>query len=102
LRDNIHAADVARSVWSVTGDPGHGAVFNLGGGVENTCSVLEAIQAAESRLGIEMTVRHESTPRRGDHIAYVTDNTKFRTRYPSWSITRTLGDIYDELTEANQ
>jgi UDP-glucose 4-epimerase len=36
------------------------------------------------------------TPRRGDHRRYISDFSKARENY-SWSITRDLGSIFDEI-----
>src|SRR5690606_475920 len=42
VRDNIHSYDVARFMERFIQEPRYGEVYNLGGGKENTCSVLEA------------------------------------------------------------
>jgi CDP-paratose 2-epimerase len=75
-------------------------VYNLGGGRENSISVLEAITALEERLGRTMQVEYCDQNRVGDHICYISDLRRFRTDYPSWSISRPLGRILDELASA--
>jgi CDP-paratose 2-epimerase len=35
--------------------------------------------------------------RKGDHICYISDMSKFRAHYPAWSITKPLAQIYKEL-----
>src|SRR5262249_55887835 len=42
VRDNIHSLDVARFMHAFWENPRTGAVYNLGGGRANSCSILEA------------------------------------------------------------
>src|SRR5258707_8241033 len=44
VRDNIHSADVAHFIYDFCSAPRRGAVFNLGGGKNNSCSILEAFE----------------------------------------------------------
>ena len=37
--------------------------------------------------------------RGADHFIYITDNSKFCTRYPNWKITRTLGQMIQEIID---
>ena len=48
IGDNIHSYDVARFIDFFIETPRIAQVYNLGGGKENTCSVLEAFAIAES------------------------------------------------------
>src|SRR5579863_6904314 len=43
VRDNIHSADLVRAFDAVFRDPRPGEVYNIGGGRESNCSMLEAI-----------------------------------------------------------
>lgn len=97
VRDNIHASDVARFIECFYERPGNGAVYNLGGGRENSCSVLEAITEAEKRTGQEMRYEYDSNERAGDHICYITNLSKAKRDYPSWNITVSLDQIFEEL-----
>ena len=47
VRDNIHSFDVARFMWEFANTPRSGEVYNLGGGKQNSCSMLEAFAHAE-------------------------------------------------------
>jgi CDP-paratose 2-epimerase len=38
--------------------------------------------------------------REGDHICYYSDLRKMQQHYPEWSITKSLTDIFTEITEA--
>src|SRR5262249_47449479 len=51
VRDNIHASDVAAFAHAFVEAPRSGEVYNIGGGRENSCSVLEAFALAERVSG---------------------------------------------------
>jgi CDP-paratose 2-epimerase len=97
VRDNLHAFDVCQAFWAVIQQPRVGAVYNLGGGRENSISVIEAIAALEERLGKKLPVEYREEHRVGDHICYISDLRRFREHYPAWSISRSLVTILDEL-----
>jgi CDP-paratose 2-epimerase len=78
-------------------DPRPGEVYNLGGCRQNSCSMLEAISAAEELTGEKMSTSYMDENRKGDHICYISDMGKFRGHYPSWSISKSLQQIYREL-----
>jgi CDP-paratose 2-epimerase len=100
VRDNIHSYDIAQAVESIYHNPGCGKVYNIGGGRENSCSILEAFQQVEALTGKAMQYDHVETPRAGDHICYITDYSSFCTDYPEWSISRSLSEIFIELVES--
>jgi CDP-paratose 2-epimerase len=54
VRDNIHSFDVARFIDEFIKAPRVAEVYNLGGGKDNTCSILEAFTLAESISGKPM------------------------------------------------
>ncbi len=97
VRDNLHAHDVCLAFEAFAAAPRVGAVYNLGGGRENSISVLEAITRLEDRTGKRLDSTQVGEPRRGDHICYISDLRRFRTDYPAWTPTRDLDDILDEL-----
>ncbi|MGD9592797.1 MAG: hypothetical protein AB7V32_09785, partial [Candidatus Berkiella sp.] len=78
--------------------PKVGAVYNLGGGPQNNCSVLEAINLCQSMSKEEMSWEYEPTNRIGDHIWWVSDIRKFKQDFPQWDfkydLTKTLAEIY--------
>lgn len=100
VRDQIHSADVIRAFVAFAADPRPGEVYNLGGGRQNSTSVLESIALIERKLGHQVQWSYEERNRRGDHICYISDMSKFMSHYPQWRITRSLEDIVDELIEA--
>ena len=97
VRDNIHSLDVIRAFEAFYDEPRPGEVYNLGGCRPNSCSVLEAIGAAEELTGRKMSVSYVDENRKGDHVCYISDMSKFRRHYPRWSITKSLSDIYSDL-----
>jgi CDP-paratose 2-epimerase len=100
VRDNIHALDVATAIEAILEDPHPGAVYNLGGGRANSISIREAFARVQELSGAPMRWKYVDEPRRGDHICYVSDLTKFRRDYPGWSVSRGLDEILQELVEA--
>jgi len=97
VRDNIHSLDVIRAFEAFAADPHPGEVYNLGGCRENSCSMQEAIAAAEDVVGKKLSVTYVDDNRKGDHICYISDMSKFRMHYPGWSMTKSLNAIYREL-----
>jgi CDP-paratose 2-epimerase len=100
VRDNLHSVDVALAIEAIHEAPRAGEVYNLGGGRENSCSVLEAIARLEGLTGLQTTTSYVDEARQGDHICYITDLARFRAHYPQWRVTRSLDDILAELVGA--
>jgi CDP-paratose 2-epimerase len=97
VRDNIHAHDVCLAALAFADEPRSGAVYNLGGGRDNSVSILEAIERFEELIGNRLEVEYVDEPRRGDHICYITDLRRFRGDYADWSVTVELDEIFEEL-----
>lgn len=101
VRDNIHAADLVKAFDYFIRDPKPGAVYNVGGGRSNSCSVLEAIAMCEEIVGKNLPYKLCPTPRVGDHQWWITSNRKFQQDYSEWRIhyplTHILMGIYDAL-----
>lgn len=99
VRDNIHSYDVACLVERFIETPGSAEVFNLGGGKDNSISILEAIDAVSAISGKRMHYRYVDQPRSGDHICYYSDLSRTRARFPRWQVTRGLDRILMEIYE---
>jgi CDP-paratose 2-epimerase len=97
VRDNIHAHDVARFIEAFYRKPRCGEVYNLGGGRDNSCSVLEAFDRAAAASDKPMHYEYVDKNREGDHICYISDLRKMKTHYPEWDITKSLDDIFGEI-----
>ena len=95
VRDNIHAYDLVLAFHAWAERPCPGSVYNIGGGVENSCSILEAIEKIREITGIEVKTNF-GPARKGDHCCYYSDMTAFKRDY-SWHITRDLKSIMTEL-----
>ena len=100
VRDNIHSEDVARFIHAFFQAPRAGEVYNLGGGVENACSILEAFKMVEDLTGKPQKFTYIDENRIGDHICYYSDLRKMKEHYPGWSITRPLAEIFREIVES--
>jgi len=100
VRDNIHAIDVARFIDCFIKEPRVGEVYNIGGGFENTCSVLEAFQIIEQISGNPQKFQYVDQNRIGDHICYYSDLSRMKQHYPEWSITISLHTIFQQIHEA--
>jgi CDP-paratose 2-epimerase len=93
---------VCRALHEFYLNPHAGEVYNLGGGRENSISVLESIDRAEQAFGRELEWEYVEESRIGDHICYISDLTKLKNHYPGWSITRSLDDIFEEMVCVRQ
>jgi len=80
-------------------NPKQGAVYNIGGGPERSCSVLEAIAMVERISGRKMQVSFVDEPRKGDHKWWITDCRKFERDYPNWRQNYTLEQTFRELID---
>jgi len=100
VRDNIHSYDVARFIEEFINAPRVAEVYNLGGGKDNTCSILEAFALSEFVSGKKMNYIYIDKNREGDHICYYSDLRKMKSHYPGWSITKSLKDTFEEIVKA--
>jgi len=97
VRDNIHSEDVARFMFEFYQQPRCGEVYNIGGGKQNSCSILEAFAMAEACTSTKQRHTYVEQARSGDHICYYSDLSKMKTHYPKWNITRSLANIVEEI-----
>ncbi len=102
VRDNIHSYDVVRAIEEFAGDPRPGEVYNLGGGRENSISILEAIERIEQMTRRKLDWRYVEEARKGDHICYISNLGKFKSHYPNWKVTRGLDAILEEIVASQR
>ncbi len=100
VRDNIHSEDVAKFIHEFIKAPRVAEVYNLGGGKDNSCSILEAFEMTEKITGRRQLYRYVEENRIGDHMCYYSDLRKMREHYPGWDIKKTLPDIFAEIVES--
>ncbi|MDD5529673.1 MAG: SDR family NAD(P)-dependent oxidoreductase [bacterium] len=78
-----------------------GKVYNIGGGRENTISLLELIDMIEDKLGRKIKCKF-SESRPGDQLFYVSDTTKAKQDMkwkPNVNVTRGVQRLYQWLIE---
>ena len=97
VRDNIHSEDVAGLIDAFCAAPRCGEVYNLGGGYENACSILEAFALVENLTGKKQKYSYVDQNRIGDHICYYSDLRKIQAHFPGWRLTRSLAGILREI-----
>ena len=101
VRDNIHSHDLVNCFWNYYKNPKKGAVYNIGGGRKNSCSILEAIEIIERKLCIKVKKKFIKKNRAGDHKWWITDYSKFKKDYPKWKIKISINMIIEELIKSN-
>jgi CDP-paratose 2-epimerase len=100
VRDNIHSRDVLRAIHRFYEAPRPGEVYNIGGGRENSCSIIEAANLVEELTGARLNTEYVETARTGDHICYISDLTKLKTHFPGWKIEISLRSIVQEIVDS--
>lgn len=100
VRDQIHSQDVVRALEYFRQNPRPGETYNLGGGYENAASVLEIIATLQKEHGLNLKTTYVPEPRRGDHICYYSDLSKFRKHYPGYKLEFSLKSIIDDMVRA--
>mgnify|MGYP000660049313 CR=1 FL=1 len=100
VRDNIHSLDVAKFIDAFFKNPKQGEVYNIGGGRDNSTSILEAFKRIEDISGKPMNYKYDEQNRIGDHICYISDLKKMKSQYPEWTITKNLQTVFEEIAES--
>jgi CDP-paratose 2-epimerase len=100
VRDNIHSYDVVRFMEEFIENPRVAEVYNIGGGRENSISILEAFSMIESISGKKMIYEYVDKNRQGDHMCYISDLSKMKNHYPNWDITKDLKTTFTEIYQS--
>jgi len=105
VRDNLHAEDIADliiKIFSTHADqanrPAYPIVANLGGGRENSVSVLEIIDILSSSFDIKLDYDYKDESRTGDHIWYISD-TSLLGKIFNWKPNINIHGIVSEIIE---
>lgn len=101
VRDNIHSYDVCRIFEEIIKNPRAGEVYNIGGGRENSVSILEAISMIEKMTGRKINYTVDPQARSGDHQWYITDMSKFQSHYPEWKITKSIRSTLADMIQVD-
>ena len=100
VRDNIHSFDVARFIEEFILAPRIAEVYNLGGGKDNSISIIEAFKLVESITGIPQVHSYVNENRIGDHICYYSNLAKMKSHFPNWNITKNLQETFEEIVKS--
>ena len=104
VRDQIHSFDVATAIYEFIKKPKpnslgvYGKTYNLGGERKNSVSIFETVDAIKAKTSMKLDYE-EAPDRESDHIWWISDMSKFRTDYRSWTITKDLDYIFNEIIE---
>jgi CDP-paratose 2-epimerase len=101
VRDNIDGSDLVEAFLAFHSYPRSAAVYNMGGGRESNCSMLEAIDACERIAGRELTWELSDEARIGDHRWWISDLSEFQRDYPDWQLSKGIESILQEIHDAN-
>jgi CDP-paratose 2-epimerase len=101
VRDNIHSADLVQAFAAFHAAPRAAAVYNIGGGRDSNCSVLEAIELCERISGRTLEWSLGEAPRIGDHRWWISDLAPFRADYPDWQLEYGVEEILREIYDRN-
>ena len=99
VRDNIHSSDVIQFMDLFIQNPRIAEVYNIGGGKDNSCSILEAFNLTEQITGKKMIYEYVDENRIGDHICYYSDLSKMKEHYPKFGITKNLSYIIENINK---
>ena len=102
VRDQIHSADVISAFEHFAANPRPGEVYNLGGGRDNSASVLECFEMIKELTGYEVKWTYDEKNRIGDHICYISDLRKLRSHFPTWELKHSLPDMIVEMVRAEE
>ncbi len=97
VRDNIHADDLIQAFEAFREAPRPGEAYNIGGGPDVNCSMLEAIELCEAVAGRRLAWSYSDDNRIGDHIWWVSDIRKFQDHYPGWKLQYDIGGILEDI-----
>jgi CDP-paratose 2-epimerase len=101
VRDNIHSADLVGAFHAFHQAPRPAAVYNIGGGRESNCSMIEAIKLSQEIAGRQLDWRLSKENRIGDHRWWISDLEPFKRDYPDWGITYDVNAVLREIHDRN-
>jgi CDP-paratose 2-epimerase len=102
VRDNIHAADLVAAFDAFHAAPRAAAVYNIGGGRDANCSMLEAIALCEQISGATLDWTLDEQNRIGDHRWWISDLDPFRRDHPDWQMAYGIEQILREIHDQNR
>lgn len=97
VRDNIHSTDVVDFIAKFIKKPKIASVYNIGGGYQNSISIIESFEKIENLTGLKMKYEYDDKARIGDHICYYSDLTKIKNDFDNWNVTKSLDYIFEDV-----
>ncbi len=99
VRDVLHVHDLVEAMQAARKSIARtrGQIYNLGGGLERTVSVVEVIRAIERETGMTPQLRYQRT-RPGDQPLYIADTTKLE-HDTGWRAKRSISDTIRSIHE---
>lgn len=100
VRDALHIMDICTLVKAEIEniDKIAGKTFNIGGGINNTISLIEACSMLEKMTGNSVAVDILPDIRKADHCVYISDIQKIQTAI-GWSPTIGIEEGYKDVLE---
>jgi CDP-paratose 2-epimerase len=107
VRDVLHIDDLFNLIdYQIEHfDNKHGKIYNAGGGLANSVSLLETTALCEKITGNKIHIDSISETRKADIPLYITDNTKVTSEtgwQPEKNVKETITDIYNWLRKDEQ
>ena len=102
VRDILHARDVAQAFYLYVSNPSKGEVYNLGGGRNNSTSILEVLDYVKKKTSLSIQIKVLKQARAGDHKWWVSDFSKFQKHYPAWKPSIPLYSLVDSIIKYAQ
>jgi CDP-paratose 2-epimerase len=96
VRDQIHCNDVATLFLEFYRHPRLGEVYNLGGGRQNSISILETVDML-AEMGFHLNYTYLDQNRIGDHICYISSLEKIHSHFPDWRMRYSVRAIMEEI-----
>jgi CDP-paratose 2-epimerase len=99
VRDILHVHDLVDAMMAARAARKRiaGEVYNVGGGVSRTVSVIELLRECERRTNRPLRLNYKAM-RPGDQPLYIS-NTKKLESHTNWKARRSLSDILDAIGE---
>ena len=102
VRDNIHSYDLINAFYHFFMKPRKGEVYNLGGSRHSNISMIEAIEKIEKILGKKAIYEYKNENRKGDHIWYISDVSKFKKHFPNWTYKHNIDTMLNEMCSSTK
>ena len=99
VRDILHVKDLYRllEIQINDMDSHNGEIYNVGGGLERTVSLLELTQLCQKYTGHKIPIESVKEDRAGDIRIYITDNSKISEK-TGWKPQISVDQIIQEIS----